>query len=84
MAHCRMALRQMRTVGAVELFAQGPGAVLILVYTAPLQLRHDQLDEIGERLGHHHVGEIEAVDVGIFHPLLEPIGDLFGRADQLG
>ena len=35
-----------------------------------------------KRAGRQRVGEVEAVDAGVFHPGLQLLGDFAGRTDQ--
>src|SRR5882724_12810177 len=56
-----MAGGQAGAAAALQLLAQRAGAVVALVDSAALQLRHDQVDEVSEALGRHRIGEVEAV-----------------------
>src|SRR5207248_1781074 len=79
---CRMICAEPRATLAVELFAQRPGRVIPFIALAPLQLRHDQTNEIGETLRHHRVGEVEPVHIGVLDPGDQFFCNLCGRADH--
>src|ERR1700730_11752433 len=78
---CWMICAEPRATWAVELLAQRAGRVIPFVTPAPLQLGHDQIDEIGESLRRHRIGEVEPVHVGFLDPSDQLFCDLFGRAD---
>src|SRR5206468_1198256 len=65
-----------------ELVGVGAGLVAPLVATAPLQLGHEELDDVLVRLGHDDPGEIEAVGVGLVDPAFELVGHAPGRPDD--
>jgi hypothetical protein len=50
--------------GAREAFAQGVALVVPPHPPAPLQLRHDEIDEVAEACRRHDVDQIEALDIG--------------------
>src|SRR5882757_449524 len=77
----RVGLRQ-GGAAAEQLFAQRAGLVGGGIGAALLQLGHEVVDDILEALGRHGIGEVEAVDVGLLHPLLQDVGDGGGRADE--
>src|SRR5580704_33272 len=79
---CRMICAEPRATLAVELFAQRPGRVIPFVAPAPLQLRYDQINEIGEILRHQRVGEVEPVHIGVLEPGDQFFCNLFRRADH--
>jgi hypothetical protein len=51
--------RRQPGAGAEQFLAQAAAAVIALVDTAALQLRHNELDEILEAFRGHGIGEIE-------------------------
>ncbi|KGC34693.1 hypothetical protein DO62_3207 [Burkholderia pseudomallei] len=67
---------------AMQLLAQRARRVVGLIGAAPLQLGHDELDDIDERLRRHRVCEVEAVHVGLVDPRLQIVGDLARVADR--
>src|ERR1700756_3133719 len=70
----RMIVAHALLTGAVKTFAQSVAFVVAPHPPAPLQLRHDKVDEIAEARRRHDVDQIEALDVGFLDPLLEPVG----------
>ncbi len=78
-----IAVVEPRAGGAVgQLLAQGSGGVLALGEAALLQDGDDAVDEVLEGPGHHVVHDVDAVDARVM-PLLQLVGDLLGRADDL-
>jgi hypothetical protein len=61
--------------GAVKTFAQRVAFVVAPHPPAPLQFRHDEVDEIAEARRRHDVDQVETLDIGFLDPLLEPAGD---------
>jgi hypothetical protein len=55
--------------------AEGALAIGRLGAPAALQLRHQQVRDVGERLGPHRVGEVEPVDADLLDEDRQPIGD---------
>src|SRR5580698_1420828 len=70
----RMGIYQTRAA-AVQLFPQRTVRILSLVDATALQFRYDKLDKVAKRLMRQRVGKIEAVDVGLFDPRLQLIGN---------
>src|SRR5262245_50118831 len=78
-----MRLRQPRAAPE-QLLAQRAGPVRGLVQAAALELREDELDDLGERARRDHVGDVEAVDAGLLDPGLELVGHRLTGADDHG
>ena len=55
---------------SVKLFTQSSRCIIVLIDSPALKLRHHQLDEIGEALRSHRVGQVKAVDIGFIDPRL--------------
>ena len=58
--------------GTVKTFAQRVAFVVAPHPPAPLQFRHDEVDEIAEACRRHNVDQVETLDIGFLDPLLEP------------
>ena len=76
-ARCVMAVDRL---GQAEVFTERHAFILLAEETPVLQFRNHEIDEVLERArqpGRHHV---EAVGGTTGEPLLDPVGDLLGRA----
>ena len=67
---------------AGELLAQRARDVVAAVDAAPLQLGHEEVDDVGVGLGKDLARDVEPVHACRVHPLLELVGDIVGRADD--
>jgi hypothetical protein len=77
-----MARTQSRAAAGEKLLAQRARRIVGLVAAAPLQLGHQQIRDIGEGLGRHDIGEVEAVEIGLRDPAFHLVRDLGGRAHE--
>ena len=74
--------RSQPRAGAKQLLAQGSLAILLLKHAALLQLRNQQIHHVAEGFVGHRIGEIKPIDVGLFDPGLQLIGDRLRAADH--
>ena len=65
---------------AVELVPQRTLRIRGLVATTALQFGHEHIGNVDESFGPNHKGHVEAVDICLLDPLLEPIGNSCGRS----
>ena len=75
---------QMGASGEQLLAQRASGAVGGRIGAAPLQLRDQKIDNVLGRLVRHRIGEIVAVDVRLFGPLLQNVRDRRRRPDKDG
>ncbi len=54
----------------------------VLVAPAPHQFRHQHVGDVLKIPGRNREGDVQSIDVRLFEPSFDIIGDLLGRADQ--
>ena len=62
---------------AKQLFAERAGGVVVFEAAAGLELGHHVVGDVGKGAGGQRIGQVKAVNIGLFDPIRELFGDLF-------